>query len=160
VSPGVSTGLKQGWDLVGGGGFAVTPWLHHRDWRLYLTANYIFEHAGVNQSSVSKARFYAATFDPTFRFYSKSRVSGYFLGGAGWLRRSIDYAGQPVPLAAGTPAILAPGANSGAADVGAGINVRVAGPNSPMAFVEARYVRGLAINHTTTLVPISVGIRW
>jgi hypothetical protein len=176
-TPNIDSGLRRGWALMAGGGFAVTRWSHHRDWRLYLTGNFLFEHLGVTPDALAKAssansglqgttgagaRFYSLTFDPAFRFGDKRRVSGYVVGGTGWLRRSIDFttpAGS-VLLQPGPPSILSPGSSSMAVDGGLGMNVRLRGPESLMWFAEARYVHGLAINRTTTLVPISVGLRW
>ena len=178
VTPNVDSGLKWGWDLLAGGGIAVTPWSHHRDWRLYLTGNFLFEHLGVKSQALgttaslnsglqeaigAKARFYSTTLDPTLRFGAKSRVSGYVLGGAGWLRRSIDFTGVAtggVLVQPTAPSILSPGSSSMAVDAGAGINVRLGGPGSVMWFAEVRYLRGLAINRTTTLAPVSIGVRW
>jgi hypothetical protein len=178
VAPSVDSGLKWGWDLMGGGGIAVTRWSHHRDWRLYLNGNFLFEHLGVKSQDLSstassnsglqgaigaKARFYSLTFDPTLRFGGRHRFSGYVLGGVGWLRRSIDFTGstsEGVLLQPTAPSILSPGSSSTAVDVGAGTNVRLGGPESVMWFAEVRYVRGLGINSTSTLVPVSVGVRW
>jgi len=174
----VDSGLKGGWDLLGGAGFAVTRWSHHRDWRLYLTGNFLFEHLGVGADALqttkslnpglqgaigANARFYSATFDPTFRFCSKNRVSGYVLAGGGWLRRSIDFtsaSSQGALLQPSLPSIVSKGASSSTVDGGGGVNVRLGGPSGPLLFGEARYLRGLSINRTTTLVPISIGIRW
>jgi hypothetical protein len=48
--------------------------------------------------------------------------------------------------------------SSGSVDGGAGINFKKKG--FPMPYAEVRVVHGLAINHSTTLIPVSVGIRW
>jgi hypothetical protein len=178
VAPNVDSGLKWGWDLQAGAGIAVTPWSHHRDWRLYLSVNLLFEHLGVKSEALgttasmnselqeaigAKARFYSVTFDPTIRFGGKRRVSGYVLGGAGWLRRSIDFTGPAtggILVQPTAPSILSPGSSSMAVDAGAGMNLRLGGPGSVMWFAELRYVRGLAINRTTTLIPVSIGFRW
>ena len=177
-TPSADSGLKWGWDLLAGGGIAVTSWSHHRSWRLYLGGSFLFEHLGVKPGALNdassmnsalqgaigaRASFYSLTFDPTFRFGGKSRLSGYLLGGAGWLRRSIDFTGattEGVLIQPTAPSILSPGSSSAAVDAGAGINVRLHGPDSFMLFGEVRYVRGLDINRTTTLVPVSVGFRW
>src|SRR5579871_6484899 len=37
VTPGVDSGFKAGWDLMAGGGFAVSGRSRHRNWRLYFT---------------------------------------------------------------------------------------------------------------------------
>ena len=178
VTPNVNSGLKWGWDLAADGGFAVTRWSHHRDWRLYVCGDFLFEHLGVKQSALesarssnsglqqatdARARFYSVALNPTLRFYEKKRASGYILGGAGWLERSIDFIGAAsggVLLQPTAPSTLAPGSSSAAVDAAAGVNYRLAGPQSAMVFAEVRYLRGLGVNRTTTLIPILIGIRW
>ena len=50
--------------------------------------------------------------------------------------------------------------NSGAYDIGGGVNVSVKRSGGLMVFVEGRVYHGAAINRSSTLVPLSVGIRW
>ena len=178
AAPNIAGSLKSGWDIEAGGGFAVTRWSHRRDWRLYLDGSFLFEHLGVTQSALqtaqgsngqlsagvtAKDRFYAATLDPTVRLFARRRLSGYVLGGFGWLRRSTDYSMQAMPGVLIPPAVsgvLSPSANSAAFDAGAGLNYRVRGPWSPMLFVEGRYVRGFGVNWPAPLIPVAVGVRW
>jgi hypothetical protein len=106
LTPAAESQLTRGWDLMAGGGFAVSPRAHHRSWRLYLTGNFMFEHLGVTADAFNqvktfnpsiqnatgaRARFYAATLDPNVRIRVNRRVSWYGVGGFGWLQRSIDY---------------------------------------------------------------------
>jgi hypothetical protein len=49
--------------------------------------------------------------------------------------------------------------NSGRFDVGGGVNLP--SPFSTLNFfVEARYYKGLTTNTYTTIVPVTIGIRW
>jgi hypothetical protein len=189
ATPAIDQGYRGGWDLMGSGGFGVTQWSHHRKWRLYFNGNFLFEHLGVTQQALkqslpspstttttgttstgtaqtptaAKARFYSATFDPTFRYVINTRWSWYALGGFGWLERSIDFTGaanQGDLLQPAAPSLLKPSANSGAVDAGGGVNVLLGGQGSAMLFMEARYLRGLGGNRGAAIVPLAVGFRW
>jgi hypothetical protein len=174
---------------MGNGGFAVTHWSHHRKWRLYFNGNFLFERLGVTQQALkqslpsqstttgpgttstgtaqtitgAKARFYSATFDPTFRYVINNRWSWYALGGFGWLERSIDFTGaanESDVLQPAAPSLLKPSANSGAVDAGGGVNVLLGGQGSAILFMEARYLRGLGGNRDVAIMPLAVGFRW
>lgn len=49
--------------------------------------------------------------------------------------------------------------NSGAFDTGGGLNIPLPRTRTKI-FVEARYFKGFTSNTNTTIVPITVGIRW
>ena len=181
AAPGIDTGFQTGWGLLAGGGFGVGQPSHRRHWRLFLMANFVYEDLGVSQTALNdaksmnptntalqqatgaRARFYSATFDPTFRYALKRRISIYGLGGFGWLRRSIDFSGESsggILLEPSGPSVLSFGGNSGAVDAGIGLNILLRGPDSAIFFVEGRYLHGLAVNRAASLAPISVGFRW
>ncbi|MGO4885816.1 MAG: hypothetical protein ACLP59_34095 [Bryobacteraceae bacterium] len=181
LTPAIDQGYRGGWDLLGGGGVAVTRWSHHRRWRLYATGNFMFAHLGVTNWAINqaksanamntafegvlgaKARFYSATFDPTVRIELPRGFSFYLLGGFGWFKRSVDFTGdanQGILIEPAAPSVLKPSCNSAAVDGGAGLNHLLHGQRSAMVFVEARYLHGLGGNRATSLMPVSVGIRW
>lgn len=178
MTPAIDNSFKGGWDLLAGGGFAVSHRSHHRRWRLFFTGNFMYEHLGVTNAALglakmadtalqnatgARARFYSATFDPTFRYALSRRISIYGLGGFGWFQRAIEFTGaakEGTLLPPGMPSILSPSGNSAAVDAGIGLNYLLRGPGSAIVFVEARYLRGLGINQTTSLAPVSVGFRW
>jgi hypothetical protein len=178
LTPSIASGFQSGWDVLGGGGFAVTRWSPHRCWRLYFAGNFLADYLGVQPNFVTnaaksntalqgaqgaQAKFYSLSLDPTVRFGNRGHFGEYLVGGAGWLRRSIDFTGlapQNAVIQPGAPSLLSTGSSSAAVDVGGGINWRPRGPNGFMVFGEVRYVRGLAINHNTGLLPVSVGFRW
>jgi hypothetical protein len=111
-----------------------------------------------------KATFLTTTLDPTLQRALSRNVVLYFLGGFGWFRRTIDFTGVSTEgklLQPNSPAVYAQAANSGVADAGFGVNIRLSKQRAvPNLFVEGRVLRGLAINGGTTLVPVSAGIRW
>jgi hypothetical protein len=108
------------------------------------------------------ARFYTTMLEPTYLAYAGRRWNLYALGGFGWFRRSIKFTGPTANLLLhpGDSAIGSPvSANSGAFDAGGGVNFRVNGAGLRV-YAEARYLRGLAVNRRSTLVPLTFGIRW
>ena len=146
-----------------------------------ITGNFMFNGLGITRSELNllnepdgHARVYTFTVDPTIRFHLGSRASVYFLAGGGYLRRTIQftqatlaettvfdpwwgYLGPPI-----IPVNQVLGtftSNSGAFNVGGGINIRPA-RSGPYLYVESRYMRGFTSNSDTSLVPIIFGVRW
>jgi hypothetical protein len=179
-----ASSLNTGWkNFDAGAGFAVTPPpAPGRKWSVFITANFMFEQLGVKQAALqdaiatnptniglleaasARAQFYSTTLDPTFRFPIAWRVSGYVFGGFGWLRRDLEFTGVSgigSLLLPGSPDVFGSGGNSGAYDVGGGLNFRL--PRQAgglMIYAEARVTHGLAVNNATMLTPVSIGIRW
>lgn len=164
-----------------GGGFALTgPPEPGHPLQLFLTADFLFDKPGIQPSALQQARilnptdvgllqatggtanFYTATLNLTVRI-PVGRADVYFLGGFGWMRRSLEFTG---PSGAGnllqpaSPLVFGSGGDSGAFDAGAGIETRLPKAKGLMLYLEARVLHGLAINHETTLVPISFGVRY
>jgi hypothetical protein len=117
--------------------------------------------------------FSAITLDPTFRLIPSRRYSLYWSGGFGWLRRGLSFNSSPMtssstPTPPPTPSPLFPGgtslggeaSNSGVFDFGMGVNLMPKSFHGLMLFVEGRVYHGTAINSLSTLVPISLGVRW
>lgn len=160
-------------DFQGGGGFLV-----HRN--IALTFNFMYDAAYVKKSALdtstapgattagvpsAKAHYYTVTFDPTYRTKLRGPVELYALGGFGWLRRSAEFTGpapNPViyPGDFPTPGIGASStANTGVWDAGGGLDISL--PRTQIKFfAEARFVKGLAFNSHTRIVPIVFGFRW
>ncbi len=172
---------KAGWGLQAGGGFAVarsTEPDHGNSW--YVTANFMYEKFKANAKALGLASsenypqlqnvtsahgsFPAVTIDPTFRHAFNRRWGFYAGGGFGWLRRSIGFDGANVKMST----LLYPNSitldrrasNSGVFDIGGGVNVAPRKLGGFMLFAEARVYHGLAINSGSTLVPLSLGVRW
>jgi hypothetical protein len=160
--------LNNGWDFQAGGGFAVTR-------SFALLGNFMLDEPEVAKQALpatvtvngapaavlgGDAKFYATTFDPTLKVYARKRFNVYVLAGFGWLRRSIEYTGAAVPTLAhpGDMKLESISANSGAMNFGAGANLRVLW--GFRLYAEARYLRGLAVNRESTLIPVAFGIRW
>jgi hypothetical protein len=168
--------FNTGWGLQAGGGFAVWRSQRPTGFRVYITANFMYEKfaataaalrvAKMNNPALANATsahggFPAVTLDPTVRYALKRQFDVYGSGGFGWLRRGIGFNGVNPQTLIGSngPSLDRLASNSGVFDLGGGINFRFI-RSGLMLFAEVRVYRGVAINSASTLVPISAGIRW
>lgn len=174
--------LKSGWNFQAGAGLVMIG--GDRDARVtwFVNFNFMFDqlqakHAalvqaaqdnptnlGLLQANSATAKYYGVSADVlTLRIRPSETFAFYPFAGFGWLRRSVDFSGPSVqgellqPLG---PTVFGQGGDSGAIDGGIGVSY---GPKwmGPLKFYgEARFIHGLAINKSTTLIPLSAGIRW
>jgi hypothetical protein len=112
--------------------------------------------------SSAHGSFDATTLDPTVRYLFNRRTSVYLVGGFGWLRRGVAFKGaNPASLTMSNGLTLSRVAtDSGVFDFGGGVNFGLTRNGGVMLYAEARVYRGLAVNSGTTLVPLSIGLRW
>lgn len=166
--------LDHGGNVLVGGGLNLNRYLG-------ITGNFMFNQLGITGSELNSlnqpdgsARVYSVTLDPTFRLPLGHRFSAYVLGGGGFLRRTVEFT-QPTlaqtfvfnpwwgyigPALVPVNQILGTVTNnSGAFDVGGGLNVALPRTGAHL-FFESRYFHGFTSNSNTTLVPVTVGIRW
>ena len=141
-----------------------------------ITGTFLFSDGGITRPALDAlnepdgtARIYALTVDPTVRLPLRRGFVAYALAGGGYVARDLHFV-KPVLIGYSTkhmPFMLMPGYasngsiinNSGGFDVGGGLNMP--SPWKPAkSFVEARFVKGFTSNLNTTVVPITVGIRW
>lgn len=167
-----------GWGFQGGGGIQITHQAgtkHPHEW--FLTVNYLYDKFRVRKSALEAVMtkdsqfatatsghgdFSSVTLDPTFRLGLTRHSSLYWSGGFGWLRRGIGLngvSGVP-PLLPGSSSLGGARSNSGVFDFGMGVNYAPRSFRSLMLFAEGRVYHGTAINSGSTLVPVSVGVRW
>jgi hypothetical protein len=146
-----------------------------------ITGNFMFNALGITGSELLRlnvpngdARVYTFTVDPTLTLPLAQHWSVYVVAGGGYLRRTVEFT---APTVAQTivfdpwwgyfgPALVpvnqvlgSVSSNAGAYDVGAGINIPLPVPRLHL-FVEARYFHGFTEKTNTTIVPITVGLRW
>jgi hypothetical protein len=170
--------FQQGFGFQAGGGFEVTPAVEpRRGVTLFIDADFLYARLKATMAAVEEAKsqqtqlasatgahggFAAVTLDPTLRYPLTVRTSLYLLGGFGWFRRGINFNGSTQPnLLRSTGSTLGRlSANSGVFDVGGGVNFGLTRKGGLMLYAEARVYRALAVNSGTTLVPLSVGLRW
>ena len=146
-----------------------------------VTGNFMFNDLGITRGELNRlnqpdghARVYSLTVDPTLRLPLHGRWSAYVMAGGGYLRRTIEFTQPTVaqtfvfdpwwgyfgPALVGVDQILGSvTSNSGAFDVGGGVNIPLPGTQLRL-FVESRYFHGFTSNSNTTVVPIHLGLRW
>ena len=173
-----ASSLRQSWKNFEAG-VAALP-CSSKSKRFFLGVNFLFDqlaakklavtdaqalnptNIGLLQATGGKAKYYSTTLEPTFRQSAGDRLTVYFFGGFGWFRRSLEFTGNAgfgALLQPGGPAVFGSGGNSGAFDAGAGADVRPSKGRFTV-YLEFRYLHGLALNHETTLIPLSAGFRW
>lgn len=141
-----------------------------------ITGTFLFSDAGITQSALNAlnepdgtARVFAITGDPTLRLPLRRGISVYALAGGGYVGRDLHFV-KPVLIGFSTkhmPFMLMPGYasagsiinNSGGFDMGGGLNIPSPWRGAKL-FVEARYFKGYTSNLNTTVVPVTIGIRW
>jgi hypothetical protein len=147
---------------------------------LSLNGTFTFNAMGLTRSTLSQinvpdgyAHVSTFTIDPKLRI-PLGRASFYAVGGGGWMRRTVTFT-QPVLVQtivfdpwwgyfgpALVPAKQSLGSvidNSGVWDIGGGFDFLLPRTTWKL-FVEARYFDGMTSQAHTTIVPISVGVRW
>lgn len=171
--------FDSGWGIQAGGGFAVTrPVEPRRGAQLYITGNFMYARLDAAGAALAAAKaadpaqlasatsahgsFYTATLDPTVRIPLTRRIGLYGSGGFGWLRRSVAFNGaNPATLLQSSAFTLDRlASNSGVFDLGGGMNFGLTHGGGLMLYGEIRVYRGLTVNSATTLLPLSVGVRW
>jgi opacity protein-like surface antigen len=146
-----------------------------------ITGNFMFNQLGITGRELLRlsvpdgnGRAYTFTVDPTLRLPLGQHWSAYLLAGGGYLRRTIEFTeptlaqtfifdpwwGYLGPALVPVNQILGSvSSNAGAFDVGAGINIPLPVPRLHV-FLESRYVHGFTDKSNTSIVPITLGIRW
>lgn len=171
--------FEKGWGFQAGGGFAISrPAEPDRGNSWYITGNFMYQKFRATSAALAEAKaanptqlanatsahggFSAVTLDPTIRHAFGRRYDVYGVGGVGWLRRGVGFNGaNPGTLLHSNGFTLDRlASNSGVFDLGGGVNFSPNALGGFMLFAEARVYRGLAINSGSTLVPLSLGIRW
>jgi hypothetical protein len=170
---------KLGWGFQAGGGFAVTKQEDpDHGWRFFLTSSFLYQKFKANAAALNLAKktnptelakatsahggFSAVTVDLIPRYTWSRRNSLYFVGGFGWLRRGIGFNGANpgTLLQSNADSLDRLASNSGVFDAGVGVDRGLRENGGLKLFAEGRVYRGLAINGGSTLVPISLGVRW
>jgi hypothetical protein len=171
----------RGYGLQSGGGYFFNE-------HLGLTGNFLFTSFGVSGAELNRlnqsggsASVIGVTADPTYRFHIRWGLSAYVFAGGGYLRRSVELTHNSVAQTiniGGTQVTLNPGFSffgppqvigppvstrntegSGAVDGGIGLNVPLPRTRFQL-FVEGRYMRGFTNTSATTIIPVTLGIRW
>jgi hypothetical protein len=173
VTGGISSRLDGGGHLQVGGGYNFNHYLG-------ILGTFTFHQLGLTGNALSAvdvpdgySHVYSLTVEPKITLPFPHLGGFYVLGGGGWMRRTVTFTAPTVAQTvvfdpwfgyfgpALIPANQVLGSysqNAGAWDVGGGVNIPLPRAHFKL-YVEARYYTGLTNTHTT-LVPITVGLRW
>jgi hypothetical protein len=169
---------KDGQNFKSGGGFQVGFGAGWHFWKrsekrpdFLVMLDYLYGRAEAKSNPVTppsgttastRGNFEAFTVGPLFRYYGPARFNFYGGMSFGWFRRNIyEHANSTQTLTnLGAATLVNSTTSSGALDFRGGANFGLTHRGGLMLFAEARAYKALAINHNTTLIPISAGIRW
>jgi hypothetical protein len=178
---GDSNSFNAGWNVTAGAGFRTShrPTPEHK-WSVFLlNVNFMYDRLAIKQSALQqasilnptnlglqeatsgRAKFYTTTLDPMFRYWLSPKVDLHVFGGFGWFHRTLEFTGvanEGALLQPNSPVVFGSGGSSGGYDGGAGMDFAL--PRGMMFYADFRVVHGISINSSTTLLPISAGIRW
>jgi hypothetical protein len=166
--------LDHGGNFQAGAGFNLNQYVG-------ILGTFTFNQLGLTRSALNtlqqpdgNGRVYSFTVDPTFRFPLFGGARGYLLAGGGWMRRTIQFT-QPTiaqitvfdpwwgyfgpALVPANQILGSVTSDSGAVDVGGGIDVPLP-RTSAKVYLEARYMHGFTSRSETSVVPLTVGLRW
>lgn len=169
----ISNSLDIGGHLQAGAGFNFNRFAS-------IGGTFTFQGLGITRSALNavsepdgNGKVYTVTIDPKFTLPLRGG-SFYVLAGGGWLRRTIQFTQPTVATTfvfdpwwgyfgpALVPANQILGSvseNAGVWDVGGGFNFHL--PRTGLKlYIEARYYDGLTNNTHTSLVPLTLGLRW
>ncbi len=166
--------IDTGWNLMAGAGVNVSP-------RLGLMAHFTYMSSGLTGSflqSVSEPdgnfRMWGFSLDPVVRFNPRGHVDFYLTGGPGIYRRTVEFT-QPTiatttafdpffgyffPVAVPANQVIGSfGTTKFGLDGGGGLSFRV-GKGNMKLFAEARYIKMYTPGASTSVLPVTFGIRY
>jgi len=167
--------LNTGFNLTGGVGVKLTPYVS-------LLGEFSFNRMGVTDAALAalsvpngSARMYSLTASPMIHFNPSGRADPYVIAGGGFFRRTVEFTEPTVavvgafdpfygvffPVAVPANTVLGSfSQNKAAISGGGGISVRVREDYNAKIFAEGRYVYAFTTPTRTSLIPITIGVRW
>jgi len=161
-----------GWNISAGGGLSNN--------HVGLMLDFMFNDININDNTLTQVgapngsvRTWGFTLDPVVHVTQEGPADIYFTGGGGIYHRTVEFTQPTVaqttffdpwfgfyPGLIGTNQILASyGQYKGGVDGGAGVSFRL-GSSHVKAFMEARYHYIFTRPVATTMIPVTVGLRW
>jgi hypothetical protein len=172
LNPLASHTSNVGWDISAGGGITGK--------HVGIMLDFLYNDTGINGSTLSQVgapqgnvHTWGFTLDPVFHVTQEGPVDIYVTGGGGIYHRNVEFS-QPgfaevgffspwfgyYPGVIGVNQVLASyDVYKGGVDGGVGMSVRL-GSSRVKAFAEARYHYIFTAPTATTMIPITVGLRW
>lgn len=161
-----------GWNIAAGGGVSNN--------HIGLMVDFMYNDIAINGNTLSqvgapegKIRTWGFTLDPVIHVTQEGPADIYFTAGGGIYNRTVEFSQPGVaqatffdpwfgfyPGLVGTNQILASYSQyKGGVDGGVGVSFRL-GPSRVKAFMEARYHYIFTSPTATTMIPVTVGLRW
>ncbi len=148
----------KGWNIAAGGGFTN----HH----LGMMLDFIYNDFGINSAGVSQAgassgniHTWGFMLDPVYHLSQEGPLDFYVTGGGGIFNRTVDFNNPGMLMAGFSPGPSSYSVYKGGVDGGAGVSFKL-GSTHLKAFAEARYYYIFTAPVATTMIPITVGLRW
>lgn len=172
LNPIASRTSNVGWDISAGGGVSNN---HYG-----LMLDFLYNDTGINSSVLNQVgapqgnvHTWGFTLDPVIHVTQEGPADVYFTGGGGIYHRNVEFSQPGVaavgyfdpyfgfyPGLVGTNQILASYSQyKGGVDGGMGVSFKL-GSSRVKAFAEARYHYIFSRPVATTMIPVTVGLRW
>jgi len=166
--------LDTGWNVQAGAGINIIPWLG-------VMGQFMYTESGLNSTylqSISEPggnfRMWGFSIDPIVRFNPRGAVGFYLIGGPGIYRRTVEFT-QPTlatvtafdpffgyffPVNVPADQVIGRfGTTRFGMNGGGGVTVRMGNSNAKL-FAEARYIKMYTRGTSTSVLPVTFGIRW
>ena len=166
--------IDTGWNVQAGAGINIVPWLG-------VMGQFMYTESGLNSSflhSVSEPdgnfRMWGFSLDPIVRFNPRGHVDFYLIGGPGIYRRTVEFTQPTVATVnafdpffgfffpVNVPAnqvIGSYGTTRFGMNGGGGFTFRLGNGNAKL-FAEARFIKMYTKGTSTSVLPVTFGLRW
>jgi hypothetical protein len=168
----IGTHVDNGWNIAAGAGISTN---HYG-----LMLDFMYNDMGINSNTLSQngapggsARVWGFTLDPVVHLTQEGPADIYLTAGGGIYHRNVEFTQPGVaqatffdpwfgfyPGLVGTNQVLASYSQyKGGVDGGIGMSVKL-GSSRVKAFAEARYHYIFTNPVSTTIIPVTIGLRW
>ena len=166
--------IDTGWNAQAGAGVNLAPWLG-------VMGQFMYTEAGLNGSFLQSIgepdgnfRMWGFSLDPIVHLNPRGHVDFYLIGGPGVYRRTVEFTQPTVttvtafdpffgyffPVDVPANQVLGSfGTTAFGMNGGGGVSVRVGNGNAKL-FAEARYIKMYTQGSSTSVLPVTFGIRY
>ncbi|HLK48497.1 MAG TPA: outer membrane beta-barrel protein [Bryobacteraceae bacterium] len=166
--------IDTGWNIQAGAGINLVPWLG-------VMGQFMYTESGLSGSFLQSVgepdgnfRMWGFSLDPIVRFNPKGHFDFYLIGGPGVYRRTVEFT-QPTiatvtafdpffgyffPVNVPANQVIGSfGTTKFGMNGGGGFTVRLGNSNAKL-FAEARYIKMYTRGTSTSILPVTFGIRY
>lgn len=166
--------LNTGWNALAGAGINISRFLG-------VEGQFQFNGLDINSTTLNNAGFpggdmhlWSLTLDPVIHFAPSNRFNPYIIGGGGLYHRTIEFTAPTIATVAGFDPFLgiffpidvpanqvlqSMSVYKGGVNIGMGFSIPL-GSSKMKLFAEARYHHMYTRPDPTTIIPVTLGIRW